>query len=129
VISVEPFPVASMVTLRQIEVAVNRLMGTTPEELRSSGHGRRYVIARQMFVWIAREHTCDSYPDIAKHFGRSTHTGGIWQKQRAECHIRSGRIVAYGRTMGDLINELERTLGLPETDHQKRMHVMVETAW
>ncbi len=52
-----------------------RFAGVTVSDLLKPTRGRRRVHwARQVGYWVARETTGSSYPEIARAFGRSSHT-------------------------------------------------------
>lgn len=120
-----------MVRLEQIEAEVLKELGITREELRSRERSTRLVVGRQVFVWLARTHTCDSYPDIAKYMGKQSHSGSRDQLRLASSHIMAGRKVC-DRTLLDMVNSIEKRLGLPESKRPResrgRKHFQVNAA-
>jgi chromosomal replication initiator protein len=49
-------------------------LGVSRDDLAASGRHRRVVLARGVVVHLAREMTTLSYPEIARHLGRSAHS-------------------------------------------------------
>jgi chromosomal replication initiator protein len=63
-----------MTTIRQIEQAVAQHFGIPAAILRGSSRERRYARPRQVAMYMAREMTARSYPEIGRHFSRDHST-------------------------------------------------------
>lgn len=70
------------VTLRQIGEAVCRKHGITLDELRGPRRNSEYVIVRDEFVYLARNLTQRSYPEIGRWCGGRDHSTIIAAERR-----------------------------------------------
>ena len=70
------------VTLKQIETAVCRKHGITPEQLKGPRRNYEFVWARQEFFYLARTLTQRSYPEIGRWCGGRDHTTVIHGEKR-----------------------------------------------
>jgi chromosomal replication initiator protein len=65
-------------------------LGIRPEELSTSGRHRKVVLARGVVVHLAREMTTLSFPEIARHLGRSAHSSAHAAARRVKEMIDRG---------------------------------------
>ena len=89
-----------VITAERILEATTKLFGLTREELLSSSRTRPLVIARQIAMYVCRELTDLSFPQIAKAFGKSDHTTVIHAVQKIE------KLMGEKRQIFDQVNEL-----------------------
>ncbi len=80
--------------------AASKLFGFGPEELLSSSRTRPLVTARQIAMYVCRELTDLSFPQIAKAFGKSDHTTVIHAVNKIE------KQMAERRQVYEQVNEL-----------------------
>ena len=89
-----------MITPDVIVEATSKLFGISREELLSSSRTRPLVNARQIAMYVCRELTDLSFPQIAKAFGKSDHTTVIHAVNKIE------KQMAERRQVYDHVNEL-----------------------
>ncbi|MEY2453541.1 MAG: chromosomal replication initiator protein [Acidimicrobiaceae bacterium] len=89
-----------VITAERILEATTKLFGLSREELLSSSRTRPLVIARQIAMYVCRELTDLSFPQIAKAFGKSDHTTVIHAVQKIE------KLMGEKRQIFDQVNEL-----------------------
>jgi chromosomal replication initiator protein len=89
-----------MITSDLIVEATSKLFGLSREELLSSSRTRPLVNARQIAMYVCRELTDLSFPQIAKAFGKSDHTTVIHAVNKIE------KQMAERRQVYDHVNEL-----------------------
>ena len=80
--------------------AATKLFGLTAEEMLSSSRTRPLVNARQISMYVCRELTDLSFPQIAKAFGKSDHTTVIHAVNKIE------KQMAERRAVYEQVNEL-----------------------
>ena len=71
-----------MITIAQIQARVASHFGFTMAELRGRRRYRRVSLARAIALYLAREITGASYPEIARRFGCLNHTSVIYAHRR-----------------------------------------------
>jgi len=62
------------ITVERIQALTAQALGVTPEALLSTDRSAAVARARQVAMFLAREHTGQSLPAIGRHFGGRTHT-------------------------------------------------------
>ncbi|MDE0299227.1 MAG: DnaA/Hda family protein [Candidatus Poribacteria bacterium] len=72
------------VSLERIQEAVSRYFQITLSELCSRRRGKRYVLPRQIAMYLARQLTTLSQKEISRGFGHSHHTTVVHSVQRIE---------------------------------------------
>jgi chromosomal replication initiator protein len=93
-----------MITAERILEATSTLFGMSREELLSSSRTRPLVNARQIAMYVCRELTDLSFPQIAKAFGKSDHTTVIHAVQKIE------KQMGEKRQIFDQVNELTQLI-------------------
>ncbi len=93
-----------VITAERILEATTKLFGLSREELLSSSRTRPLVIARQIAMYVCRELTDLSFPQIAKAFGKSDHTTVIHAVQKIE------KLMGEKRQIFDQVNELTQLI-------------------
>jgi len=73
-----------VITAERILEATSKMFGLSRDELLSSSRTRPLVNARQIAMYVCRELTDLSFPQIAKAFGKSDHTTVIHAVQKIE---------------------------------------------
>jgi len=76
--------------VRVIERAVCLRFRLTPERLRSADKPRRLVRPRQMAMYLARELTSASLPQIGRHFGGRDHTTVLHGVRKIAAMVEAG---------------------------------------
>ncbi|MEM9366523.1 MAG: DnaA/Hda family protein [Planctomycetota bacterium] len=91
-------------TLRRIERAVCETFGIEGDGLRGKGQTRRVSQPRMLAMYLARELTGSAFTEIAKHFGRRSHSGAITAQEKVQRWIEDeDRIQVGGATLS--VNE------------------------
>ncbi|MEY2460390.1 MAG: chromosomal replication initiator protein [Acidimicrobiaceae bacterium] len=93
-----------MITAERILEATTKMFGLSREELLSASRTRPLVIARQIAMYVCRELTDLSFPQIAKAFGKSDHTTVIHAVQKIE------KLMGEKRQIYDQVNELTQLI-------------------
>lgn len=104
-----------MVELRHVQKVVAEHFNVDLAELRSSKRNRSLVQARHIAMYLAREMTSESLPDIGRAFGRD-HTSVLYAHEKISDEIKSDS------TLSRLVNELKARIELEaqaETTIQK----------
>lgn len=70
--------------LREIQDLVCKILKVRREDLLSSRRNRRYVMARQVAMYLCRLHTGASFPEMGRRFGGRDHTTVLSACARAE---------------------------------------------
>ncbi|MCM2370050.1 DnaA/Hda family protein [Aporhodopirellula aestuarii] len=83
-------------SLRSIEKAVCEAFGLEGDGLRGKAQTRRVSEPRTLAMYLARQHTGSAFTEIAKHFGRRSHTGAIAAQQKVEEWLASGKFIGGG---------------------------------
>lgn len=99
-------------TLRGIERAVCEAFGLEPEGLRGKAQTRRVSEPRTLAMYLARQLTGCAFTEIAKHFGRRSHTGAIAAQAKVETWLASGKPIGgeSALTAHDAITRIEAKL-------------------
>jgi chromosomal replication initiator protein len=93
-----------VITADRILEATTKMFDMPREELLSSSRTRPLVIARQIAMYVCRELTDLSFPQIAKAFGKSDHTTVIHAVQKIE------KLMGEKRQIYDQVNELTQLI-------------------
>jgi len=93
-----------VITTERILGATSAMFGLSQEELLSSSRTRPLVNARQIAMYVCRELTDLSFPQIAKAFGKSDHTTVIHAVQKIE------KQMGEKRQIYDQVNELTQLI-------------------
>jgi chromosomal replication initiator protein len=93
-----------VITADRILEATTKMFDMSREELLSSSRTRPLVIARQIAMYVCRELTDLSFPQIAKAFGKSDHTTVIHAVQKIE------KLMGEKRQIFDQVNELTQLI-------------------
>ena len=93
-----------VVTTEIILDATSTMFGLSQVELLSSSRTRPLVNARQIAMYVCRELTDLSFPQIAKAFGKSDHTTVIHAVQKIE------KQMGEKRQIYDQVNELTQRI-------------------
>jgi chromosomal replication initiator protein len=93
-----------IITTERILEATTKMFGLSRDELLSSSRTRPLVNARQIAMYVCRELTDLSFPQIAKAFGKSDHTTVIHAVQKIE------RQMGEKRQIYDQVNELTQLI-------------------
>ena len=93
-----------VITADRILEATTKLFDLSREELLSASRTRPLVIARQIAMYVCRELTDLSFPQIAKAFGKSDHTTVIHAVQKIE------KLMGEKRQIYDQVNELTQLI-------------------
>ena len=93
-----------VVTAERILDATSTMFGLSIDELLSSSRTRPLVNARQIAMYVCREVTDLSFPQIAKAFGKSDHTTVIHAVQKIE------KLMGEKRQVYDQVNELTQLI-------------------
>lgn len=84
---------AGPIRITEIVDRVSSRLGVEREEVMGSGRHRRVVLARSMVVFLARELTTQSFPEIARALGRDTHSTAHTAAKRIEQMLADGERV------------------------------------
>jgi chromosomal replication initiator protein len=93
-----------VITAERILDATSTMFGLSIDELLSSSRTRPLVNARQIAMYVCREVTDLSFPQIAKAFGKSDHTTVIHAVQKIE------KLMGEKRQVFDQVNELTQLI-------------------
>ncbi|MEY2433892.1 MAG: chromosomal replication initiator protein [Acidimicrobiaceae bacterium] len=93
-----------VITAERILEATSMMFGMSIDELVSSSRTRPLVNARQIAMYVCREVTDLSFPQIAKAFGKSDHTTVIHAVQKIE------KLMGEKRQVFDQVNELTQLI-------------------
>ena len=93
-----------VITAERILDATSTLFGLSIDEILSSSRTRPLVNARQIAMYVCRELTDLSFPQIAKAFGKSDHTTVIHAVQKIE------KLMGEKRQIFDQVNELTQLI-------------------
>ena len=93
-----------VITAERILDATSTMFGLSQAELLSSSRTRPLVNARQIAMYVCRELTDLSFPQIAKAFGKSDHTTVIHAVQKIE------KQMGEKRQIYDQVNELTQLI-------------------
>jgi chromosomal replication initiator protein len=93
-----------VITPERILEATSKMFGLSRDELLSSSRTRPLVNARQIAMYVCRELTDLSFPQIAKAFGKSDHTTVIHAVQKIE------KQMGEKRQIYDQVNELTQLI-------------------
>jgi chromosomal replication initiator protein len=84
------------IRIGEIVERVSQRLGVDREEVLGSGRHRRVVLARSVVVFLARELTTQSFPEIARALGRDTHSTAHTAAKRIEQMLAAGERVEVG---------------------------------
>jgi chromosomal replication initiator protein len=92
------------ITPQVILEATSRMFGFPVDELVSKSRSRPLVTARQIAMYVCREQTDLSFPQIAKAFGKGDHTTVMHAVSKIEAQMRERRQIY------DQVNELSQLI-------------------
>lgn len=81
-------------SVAEIQNAVCAYFGMTRTQLRSHRRNLQIVRPRQISIWLCREHTTRSFPQIAKFHGLADHTTALHACQRIDALASCDDVVA-----------------------------------
>lgn len=84
------------VRINDVVERVAARLGVEREEVLGSGRHRRVVLARSVVVYLTRELTTQSFPEIARALGRDTHSTAHTAAKRIEQMLEEGARVDVG---------------------------------
>ncbi len=87
---------AGPVRIADIVERVAARLGVEREDVLGSGRHRRVVLARSIVVYLARDLTTQSFPEIARSLGRDTHSTAHTASRRIEEMLEAGERVETG---------------------------------
>lgn len=95
--------------------AVTDALGVSAQQVRGRGRHRMVVLARSLTIYLAREMTSMSYPEIAAALGRDNHSTVITAAQRLGRQLQGDAPVALpahldGETLSELTDRIRRQL-------------------
>ncbi|MFW6032781.1 MAG: DnaA ATPase domain-containing protein, partial [Phycisphaeraceae bacterium] len=105
-------PVRPVSLEKVLDVACEQL-GVTREQVMGRGRQKMVVLARSLVIHLTRQMTPMSYPEIARAFGRRTHSTVITAEQRVQKQLKQGQRI-------DLPGELEPVLLADLVDRLRR---------
>ncbi len=86
-----------IVTLERIETVVATFFGLTPADLHTSRKNRTVALARAIAMYLARQRTRLSYPEIGRHMGNKNHSTVLLAHRRVATILNAdGEIRWYG---------------------------------
>jgi chromosomal replication initiator protein len=87
---------AGPIRVAEIVERVASRLGVEREDVLGSGRHRRVVLARSIVVYLARDLTTQSFPEIARALGRDTHSTAHTASKRIEEMLEAGDRVETG---------------------------------
>jgi chromosomal replication initiator protein len=92
------------ITIEEIVKTVGAKFGIKISDIKSQKKNKNLVLARQVSMFIAREMTSASFPDIGEKIGGRDHSTVIY------AHNKIKKIIETDRTLRDDIDEIQRLL-------------------
>lgn len=92
------------ITVEQIQKVVADHFGLKPADLKSSKRLKNFVLARQIAIWLCRDMTNFSYPDIGSKFGGKDHSTVIYAAKKIDTALKDDSQLS--KTIGDIKNIL-----------------------
>jgi len=84
----------------RIVAAVAEYFGMEPKLILGAGRERPVVMARAAAMYLARQHSHMSFPDIGRAMGNRTHSTVIGACQRVEAQLAQGEIIHWDTPQG-----------------------------
>ena len=81
-------------TMPDIVTATAAHFSLAPDDVRSKGRRHELVVARQVAMYLIRELTTHSYPEIGQYFSGRDHSTVMYAVQKVNDHIAAGSDVA-----------------------------------
>lgn len=113
---------APVIRLSDIETATSLFFGLTPGDLHTSRKTRTIALARSVAMYLARKHTCLSYPEIGRFMGKKNHSTVILAHRRVSRALQKDETVSWSTPVGQkqmnlavLVQDLEDQLGHRKT--------------
>jgi chromosomal replication initiator protein len=109
-----PSPRGGPLRIGGIVDATCEALGVDRNELTASSRHRRVVLARGVVVHLAREMTTMSYPEIARHLGRTAHSSAHAAAERVAGMLDRGEVLRPGdcqcgaRSVRELVETVRR---------------------
>lgn len=88
------------ITIELIQKVVADHFGLKPADLKSSKRLKNFVQARQIAIWLCRDMTQFSYPDIGSKFGGKDHSTVIYAAKKIDAALKDDPQLA--KTIGDI---------------------------
>lgn len=85
-----PLPASHNPRVAEIQEVVSRHFGLDPSDMRSSRRARAIAQPRQVAMWLSRQLTPRSLPEIGQLFGNRDHSTVIHAIRRVPLMIRDG---------------------------------------
>jgi chromosomal replication initiator protein len=105
-------------SIDEIQAVACKHFGLTPDELLSASRASRVSWPRQVAMYLARELTGESFPAIARQFGRRDHTTVLHAHRRAAARIANDS--SSRTTVNNLLDELQPHADRHTTPHHDR---------
>lgn len=102
-------------TVAGIVSTVADFYGILPEDIKGPSRKRQFVRPRQIAIYLARQLTSQSYPEIARRVGGRDHSTLIYSVEQISHLIKTDRAIADD--VGELTARL--TAGAPCNDNEK----------
>jgi chromosomal replication initiator protein len=88
------------ITIELIQKVVAEYFGLKPADLKSSKRLKNFVQARQIAIWLCRDMTQFSYPDIGSKFGGKDHSTVIYAAKKIDAALKDDAQLA--KMIGDI---------------------------
>ncbi len=92
------------ITVELIQKVVAEYFDLKPTDLKSNKRPKNFVQARQIAIWLCRDMTNFSYPDIGSKFGGKDHSTVIYAAKKIDAALKDDYNLAK------IINEIKHTL-------------------
>ena len=104
------------VAFAELRDAVAEAVGVSVKQLLGSSRQKQVVLARGLVVYLARELTAMSFPEIAKAMGRANHSTIITAAKRLDRQMQAGESVvlpgqAEATPLAELVERIKRAIG------------------
>jgi chromosomal replication initiator protein len=110
-------PSARLPRSAEIERAVAGYFGVTPDQLRSRSRDRTITQARAVAMYLIRQHTRMSFPEIGRHFGNKQHSTVLMAVRRVREALDANAAFSWKTPSGyreraarDVLSSLENDL-------------------
>jgi len=89
-----------ILTVSDIELSVSTYFGLSPADLHTSRKSRTIALARNIAMYLAREHTDLSFPEIARLMGKKNHTTVLLACRRIKKYLEEDAEVSWQSAAG-----------------------------
>ena len=93
-------------TIQSIQEAVGRFYNLKQSELKSHRKNKQLVWPRQLAMYLCRQHTDRSFPEIGQSFGGRDHTTVIHSVKKIE------KLIDKDPSVAEVLRSIEKTLGI-----------------